>query len=173
MSGYGQWDGMTWLGDGNPETTARVLEVGAGDLNTWNVMNFCRLTFFGYFVTVAFNYDTLTALGIIALDKIALGGTTRTELARVSLVSGQAANTIVGIKADAAAIVSGVVSTTKLAAMDLNPGDRLVLEVVTAATGGGSIAGDWRPIITVEPRGAYEKPLIDAGYLTLSSLAQV
>lgn len=163
---YGTYNMAQWLHYGNrnaDKATAEALEVAAGDVANalWAILYPCTVKFFGFEVTVAFDYDTQTAEGIIALDKrvTPASDTGRVEVARVDLEDGLAIGD-----------VRGLLGTDMGTDAFCQPGDELVLEVVTAGTGGGSIAGDWRPIIILAP---YDEVPENCTGWTLSDVTQV
>ena len=117
-----------------------ALEVAAADLGPiFDVVEPITITRFGIMPTVTFAYDTQTAEGEVALDRrIAYGSDTgRVELARVKSADTTPAGTT--IKKDFNPI-------------DCDVGDQLVLEAAVAATGGDSIAGDFKAYFCWKPR---------------------
>lgn len=159
---YGTYDSVWVLGEHNQHDIASVdlaLEVAAGDTTfTWVVYQPCRILRFGYFVSVAFNYDTQTTEGVVALDKRVTYGsdTGRVEVCRLDLEDGLSLGDVRDI----------VPPTTNA---DCEPGDELVVEVVTQAVGGTEV-GDWVPFVTLAPRAEVHGNITS---WTLSAYAQV
>lgn len=136
---YGTYDHNIWLHEANQENAAGVdlaLEVATGDTTfTWMIYWPCVVLKFGYLVTVAFDYDTQTVEGVVALDKrVTFGSETgRVEVCRIDLEDGLA--------------IGGRFVRPPSTNYLCQPGDQLVVEVITQAAGGGSIAGDWVPFV--------------------------
>jgi len=160
---YGTYDPVQYLSEANQDDVASVdlaLEVAAGDTTfTWQIYWPCRVVYFGFLVSVAFDYATQTAEGIVALDKrITFGSDTgRVEIGRVDLEDGLAISAVRFIE-------------VPLTNANCDPGDQLVCEVVTAGTGGGGIAGDWVPFVVVARR---DEVVGNLPGMTQSTLTQV
>jgi hypothetical protein len=141
---YGTYDDVLWGHLGNIDALASsdiALEVAAGDTSfIWTTYVPCRVKYFGFLVTVAFDYDTQTTEGIVALDKrvTPLSDTGRVEVCRIDLEDAMAVGDVRFVKPP---------NTNA----DMEPGDQLVVEVVTQAVGGTEV-GDWVPFVVFYPR---------------------
>lgn len=118
--------------------TAIAVEATAGDKFVFTAMETMEVSEFRALITVALNYDTPTAIAVVTLDHRPTYGsdTGRVELAAITLANGTAA---------------GKILYKKFTPKKIKAGEQLVVEVKTAGTGGGSIAGDWQPIIVTSP----------------------
>ena len=166
---YGTYDYIYMFHEANQENVAGAdlaLEVATGDTTfTWMCYWPMQVLSFGFLVSVAFDYNVQTAEGVIALDKrVTFGSDTgRVEVCRVDLE-------------DALAIGAVRYVLPPRANMFCHPGDQLVCEVVTAATGGGAIAGDWVPFVMLGVWTETPANILTAGSVqswTQSALAQV
>jgi len=100
----------------------------------------------GVLVTVAVNYDTPTALCIVAFDRRVIYGsnTGRVEMGRVTIPDGAVAGAVYYLDIPNAADKDNG---------EVIAGGEVVAEIVQAGTGGGAIAGDFQPFVCWVPRG--------------------
>jgi hypothetical protein len=126
--------------------TALAIEAAAGDKSIWTAFMPMQVERVGVLVTVAINYDTPTALMVMAFDRRVTYGsdTGRVEMGRVTIPNGTAAGTVIYLNIPHA---DGEDSGSVMA------GGQIVSEIVTQGAGGGSIAGDFQPFICWQPRG--------------------
>jgi len=146
---YGQYDIAHILSFWNVDglttdfATALDLETAAGDTTyIWTVEYPAIVVDFGIRVTVAFDYDTLTTEGVVALDKRITAGsnTGRVEICRLSLPHGLA---IGDIRTAPRARLGAT-------ARRVEPGEQLIVERVTTAAGGTEL-GDYYPWVALAP----------------------
>ncbi len=124
--------------------TAINLTGAAGDKSIWNAFHPLQVARVGVIITTAVNYDTLTAADVIAFDRRVTYGsdTGRVEMGRITIPD---------------AAVAGAVYYLDIPNADgkdqgeVRAGGQIVCEVITAGTGGGSIAGAWQPFVTYQP----------------------
>lgn len=163
---YGTYDSVLWGHAGNLDALAGVdlaLEAAAADTTfIWTIYVPCRVKYFGFMATVAFDYNVQSVEGVIALDKrvIPLADTGRVEVCRIDLEDGTA------------------LGETRLIEppdtnADLEPGDQLIVEVVTQAAGGGGIAGDWVPVVIFYPRAEVPENIAKFTIAGTSDITQV
>ena len=134
--------------------TALALEVSTGDKSIWTAFHPMQVARIGILITVATNYDTLTASAVVAFDRRVTYGsdTGRVEMARLTIPDAKVAGTVIYVD-----IPNGDGNDNG----EVNAGGQVVSEVVTAGTGGGSIAGDWQPFIVWVPRGLHPTNNVD------------
>ncbi len=122
-----------------------ALEVGTGDKSIWDAFHPMQVMRVGVLITVAVNYDTQTAATVVAFDRRVTYGsdTGRVEMGRLTIPDAAVAGAVYYLDIPNA---EGNDSGEVIA------GGQVVSEVVTAGTGGGSIAGDFQPFITWVPR---------------------
>lgn len=125
------------------KATAIALEASAAVKNTWSIIEPMTVTRFGIQVTVAFDYDTQTAEGVLTLKKyIAYGSSVgAVTLGYITLTDALAAGSVVYVDID-----------NDAGAANLKAGEQLVAEVTTRGAGGGSIAGDYTIFVVGHPR---------------------
>ncbi len=120
-----------------------ALEVAAGVKAYFYVLTPIQIKEFMIFPYVAFNYDTQTVEAIVKLRKYPYYGDTAgvVDIAHIHLTNGTG--------------ISELLKTTNVDSTysKCDPGSVIVLEVTTAGTGGGSIAGDWKAGFTYHDRG--------------------
>ena len=119
---------------------ASALEEAAADIGlAYTVVTPITVTRFGVTATVAFDYDTETTEGVVALDRRVLYGsdTGRTEIDTVAMTDGTALGKSIYVNCSE----------------DCDVGDQLVLEIKTAAAGGTEV-GDWIGWFCYTPRGS-------------------
>ncbi len=106
---------------------------------------------FGFRPTIALNYNVMTAQGVLGLYIYPAGvSANKVLLGTINLMDGDVVGKIYFMKplnqpAD--------VSPAPAPPCNYNAGDQLVVEVKTAATGGGGIAGAYQPVIWANDRG--------------------
>ena len=142
MSEYGSYDRfvLNMANQDTPTGTPLALEVSAGGNNViWTCWEPITVFEVRAFVTVAFNYDTQTAEGVLSFERrVAYGSDTgRVVIGAVSLTDGTAA---------------GVSLYQTIDPVDFEIGDQLIADMSTAGTGGMSIAGDFIPVAIFHPR---------------------
>jgi hypothetical protein len=142
---YGSYEKALILNQANNDAslaTAIALEAGAAVKSTWSIIEPMTVTRFGIQVTVAFNYDTQTVLGILKLKKYVVYGSSagEVELASIELTHGLAAGSVVYVDVDNA-----------LGVANLKAGEQLVAEVTTAGVG-GTETGDYTIFVAGNPR---------------------
>lgn len=115
-----------------------ALEVAAGDLAIFDVVEPITVTRFGVLATVTYDYDSLTTQGQVSLDRrVAYGSDTgRVQLAVIKQADTTPAGTV--IKKD-------------FNPVNLDVGDQLVLEAKVQAAGGTEV-GDWKAFFCYHPR---------------------
>jgi hypothetical protein len=115
--------------------SAIALEAGAAVVRTWAILESCVVEKFGVFITVALNYDTMTANCVLKLKKRPIPGSASGEvvLATITLLQGWAALTSYFVKVDNA-----------LNAAKCKRGEELVAEITTQGAGGTEV-GDFQP----------------------------
>jgi hypothetical protein len=138
--------------------TAIALEAAAAAIftKTMEVPGVVRA--FGFRPSVAFDYDTLTAEGVLTLYKYPAGVSgSKVALATIALEDAAEAGKFYFVNIQAQAVRPYVESGTRYPAADpsayYNAGDQLVVEITTQAAGGGYIAGDFQPIVLYNNRG--------------------
>lgn len=134
--------GMTTAGRVAAYATAIAVEAAAANITgaVWDVVDPIVVVRGMVQVTVAFNYDTQTAEGIVKFFKRVTYGsdTDRVELCAIRLIHGTAAGKYLY------APCNKVIAVT---------GEQIVAAITTAGTGGGSIAGDFQPMFAYYPAG--------------------
>lgn len=139
--GYGAYDKMVGhLGDVDSVLpTALALEASAAVKGVQTALVPMQITGFGFLVTVAFNYDTQTTEGVIALKKY------------VAFGSSVGAKTLATLKLTDA-LAAGKVVFKDISSADglVKPGEQIVIEITTQAAG-GTEAGDFQPFYTWHP----------------------
>lgn len=131
--------------------TAIALEAAAGEklAKTMHTPGFVRA--FGFRPTVTFNYDTLTAKGVLTLYKYPGGDdSAKVALGTINLENGDVAKKIYFARVDNAPALTVPPSQPPA---NYEAGDVLAVWVSTQAAGGGGIAGDFQPLIWVSDRG--------------------
>lgn len=131
MAEHGSCDAITHIFvDGTSALVgSHILEVAAADLDQpFTVCRPITVVRFGIFVTVAFDYDTQTTEGIVALDRrITYGSDTgRVEIDTINLTDTTALGKVIYVNCD----------------QDCDVGDQLIFEAKTAAVGGTEV-GDF------------------------------
>lgn len=116
------------------QETAIALEAATGDKFVFDVYEPITVVEFRVAITVLINYDTLSAAAVVALDhRVTYGSDTgRVALGSVTIPD---------------AAPAGEQIYVDLTPTNIERGDQLVVEVTTQGAGGGSIAGDWLPVI--------------------------
>jgi len=140
-------------------TTAIPLEANAAAILTYPPVGglaepIC-VTRFGFRPTVTFNYDTMTQKGKLKLYRYPKANATdKVELGYIYLENGDAAGRVYYVDVDNAkvAAVAPYAGLAFQGKADFNPGDQVVVEIATAATGGANIAGDFQPFFDYHPR---------------------
>ena len=124
---------MYWV-PGGAAATGFPVETSAADLLTWIIVHPIRVTDVEIVASVA--VDCSTQVPVIALDGTISGhpnGDTRQEIGRVSFADEDPKGTAVSMAAfDSTWFVA-----------DWSAGDTLFIEMVTAATDGAAVAGDF------------------------------
>lgn len=119
--------------------TAIALEGAAANITggVWDVMTPCKVIRLQVLVTVAFDYATQTAEGVVSFYKrITYGSDTgRVLLGAVRLIHGTAAGQRLYVDINGHKCLVG---------------QQIVAAISTAATGGGGIAGDFLPEVVVQ-----------------------
>ena len=112
-------------------------------------------------MTTLLAYDTVTATEVFAIDRRVTfaSDTGRLEVGRV----------------DVHATLSLAVGSVRMLQVNhvnelLNPGEELIMEIITRGTGGAALAGVYTPFILLEPRA---EAIPNLARVTLSALAQV
>jgi len=109
-----------------------ALEVTAGDKSlAFDVVEPIVVTRIGVMATVAYDYDTQTAEGQVAVDRRVAYGS---DAGRVEL----------GVIKQADGTPAGTVLYKDINPVNCDVGDQLIAEVKVAATGGAGIAGDFK-----------------------------
>lgn len=124
--------------------TAINLTAATGDKSIWNAFHPLEVSRVGILITTATNYDTQTAAAVVAFDRRVTYGsdTGRIEMGRITIPDGAVAGTVYYLD-----IPNGEDND----AGEVRAGGQIVCEVVTAGTGGGSIAGAWQPYVCAQP----------------------
>lgn len=168
MSEYGTYDANIILTGANSftsETTALDLSSAVSGIMArfrWTVYWPARVKAFGYRVLTALAYTgTVDSEGILALDKRVLTGseTGRVEVARMDLEDGLGVGSVRFVQPDR---TDGN--------ENLEPGDELMLQIVTVASASGGTSGTYHPFIVLEARAETVANLAD---LTESTVTQV
>jgi len=131
--------------------TAIAFEAAAAAILTKTMNTPGNVRAFGFRPTVTFNYDTMTAQGVLTLYKYPAGVSgNKVALGTLKLVNGYVAGKIYFISVSSAPADT---SPSPDNPAKYNAGDQLVIEITTAATGDAGIAGDFQPLIWVHDRG--------------------
>ena len=110
------------------------------------------VTRFGFIPTVAFDYDTQTAEGVLTLYRYPVaGGAGKVALATIPLEDLALIDNVYYVDVD-----NPPVAARGKGRADIDAGERVVIEITTAATGGGAIAGDFHPFFDFHPRAEVE-----------------
>jgi hypothetical protein len=121
--------------------TAIELEATTGAKLTKTMNEPFVVTRFGFRPTVAFDYDTQTAEGVLTLYRYPVaGGAGKVALATIPLQDDAVANGVYYVD-----VSNPIVAARKMGRAEINAGEQVVIEVSTRATGGGYIAGDYQP----------------------------
>lgn len=124
---------------------------------------------FGYRPITAFNYNGLTAQGVLTLYKYPAGvAVNKVPLGTINLVDGALVFTdyVCDIDNQPVKAVAPYAGVADLGLADLNPGDQLAIWVTTQATGGTYIAGTFQPFYAVHTRAENEANMASLVNLT-------
>lgn len=138
--------------DDSARNTANALEAATGAIRPLQTMlEPGSVLYFGYVPTVAFDYDTQTAEGVLTLYKYPAGvAGSKIALATIPLVDDAVASTVYQVLVND--VPPNVVPTVR-AYSDFEAGDTLAVWITTQAAGGGAIAGDFHAFIKIQRRG--------------------
>lgn len=156
MGGYGTYDKSVLMSVNSNagQETAIALEAGTGVKFTYDIVEPITVTRFALKPTVTFNYATMSAQSVVKLKKYVTYGSSVGEVTLATITLDDPA--VSGNNAWTAGHVYYVDVENALNAACVNAGQQLVVEVTTAGTGGGGIAGDWLPYIMYNPRAEVE-----------------
>jgi hypothetical protein len=106
------------------------------------------VTRFGYRPTVAFNYDTQTAEGVLTIYRYPVaGGVGKVALASIPLKDAAEVNGVYYVD-----VPNPPVATRKMGRAEINAGEQVVIEITTQGAGGAGIAGDFQPYFCGHPK---------------------
>ncbi len=132
--------------------TALALEAGAAAILTKTFFEPVSVSRFGFRPTVAFDYDTQTVEGVLTIYRYPVaGGAGKVALATIPLEDLALVDNVYYVDVPNPPVVS-----TRKGKADIDSGEAVVIEISTAATGGGGIAGDFQPFFCFHPRAEVE-----------------
>jgi hypothetical protein len=141
--------------DDHGMATAIALEAAAGAILTKTFELPFTVTRFGYRVTVAFDYHTLTTTGVLTCYKYPAGNSAnKVALGTIDLTDADAAYDIPFVDLDnkPVAAVSPYTGVVGYGTCDLQGGDQVVIEITTQSVGDSYILGDFQPWFAGHPR---------------------
>ena len=128
--------------------TAIALEAAAGAILTKTMNEPFVVTRFGFRPTVAFNYDTQTAEGVLKIYRYPVAaGTGKVALASIPLKNAAEVNGVYYVD-----VPNPPVAARKMGRAEINAGELVVIEIATQAAGGAAIAGDFQPFFCGHPK---------------------
>lgn len=150
MGQYGSYEKTVFdaaVGDASL-AAAIALEAAAAAILTKTMNEPFVATRFGYRPTVAFNYDTQTAEGVLTLYRYPVaGGSGKVALATIALKDAALVDNVYYVD-----VPNPIDATRKMGKAEINAGEAVVIEITTQAAGGGSIAGDFQPYFCGHPK---------------------
>ena len=160
---YGAYDKYVFdaaVGDASL-AAALALEAAAGLILTKTVFEPITVTRFGFRPTVPFDYNVQNAKGVLTLYRYpVVGGAGKVALATIALENLDLVDNVYYVDvpnpAVSPTVVNGVITVRGRNKADINAGEAVVIEISTAATGGGGIAGDFQPFFCWNPRAEVE-----------------
>ena len=134
------------------QAAAIALEAAAAAILTHTVYEPITVTRFGFRPTVAFDYDTQTAEGVLTLYRYPVaGGAGKVALATIPLADLALVNDVYYVD-----VVNPPVAARGKGRADIDAGEQVVVEITTQGAGGGAIAGDFQPFYCFNPRAEVE-----------------
>ncbi len=138
---YGTYDRHTHIfqDDSDGIDDIHQLEVAASSpSDLFDVVDPITVTRVGIIATVAFNYDTLSTVGVVTFYRLTTYGDTGTRVAfgTITLTDG---------------IAIGQVIKRDINPVDLNVGDQIEMVITTQAVGGTEV-GDWKSFVCFHQR---------------------
>ena len=134
------------------QAAAIALEAAAAAILTHTVYEPITVSRFGFRPTVAFDYDTQTAEGVLTIYRYPVaGGAGKVALASIPLEDLALVNNVYYVD-----VANPAVAARGKGRADIDAGEQVAIEITTQGAGGGAIAGDFQPFYCYHHRAEVE-----------------